>query len=754
MAQRKTRRKSRTSRQSAVAGDGTISLQRGPSKARLPGSTKAKMSRHKRRVAWFGARVTWPLREAPLAKLQAERKRVQKAMPQAAPAMATAWQLAGPTNIGGRCTALVCDPANPDRVWIGAAGGGVWASTDAGRSWKFQWRANGPLQIGALAIDPTNAATLYCGTGEANLSADSYPGDGVYRSTNGGVSWSAWATSARNAIPRRIGTIAVDPLDAKHVLVGGVGYDRVSPTGDLGGLFTTRDGGATWARETFVSTGNYWCHKVVFDPSKPGRVFATITEQGMASGIWRSTDGGQNWRQLRTGLPSPDRIGRASLAISPSNPSVIFVICADAADQDDGVLGVFKSINSGDSWTNVAGSHFAGEGQMSYGNTIAIHPTDPNLIVCGGVDLHRTNNGGKTWFVASHWDAKRDTPTYAHADHHIVLMPAARPGRVYSANDGGLDVSEDSGRTWSNRSRGLSVTMYYDLDVAQSDVRLFGGGAQDNGTLVTTTGAPNDAFELLGGDGGWMVVDPNDAGHIVASYQFGGMYRFRNKTSRNISPPFKPSESGGVWMVYITIDPNNSNTLYTGNQRIYRSRNDGLSWDALTPVLDNSPITAIEVAPSNSRHIYVGTENGGFFRSLDGGTTWSANLGGGTLPGVTVTRIETAPSNASDVVVTVANFGNRHVFRSTDAGSSWVDIDGGRLPDVPHHALLVRPDKPAELWVCNDAGVFVTDDGGATWRNGTGNLPPVMIVDLVFHTASKTLLAATYGRSIWRLKLA
>jgi photosystem II stability/assembly factor-like uncharacterized protein len=251
-----------------------------------------------------------------------------------------------------------------------------------------------------------------------------------------------------------------------------------------------------------------------------------------------------------------------------------------------------------------------------------------------------------------------------------------------------------------------------------------------------------------------MVVDPNDAGHIVASYQFGGMYRFRNKTSRNISPPFKPSESGGVWMVYITIDPNNSNTLYTGNQRVYRSRNDGLSWDALTPVLDNSPITAIEVAPANSKHIYVGTENSGFFRSLDGGATWSANLGGGTLPGVTITRIETAPSNASDVVVTVANFGNRHVFRSTDAGASWVDIDGGRLPDVPHHALLIRPDKPAELWVCNDAGVFVTDDGGATWRNGTGNLPPVMIVDLVFHTASKTLLAATYGRSIWRLNLA
>ena len=727
-------------------------LQPGPRKQGLSGRPQQRLTLHKKRATWFRARVAWPLREAPLHKLDVERRLAESRLP-AAPLPAPGWQLAGPTNIGGRCTAIVCDPANPDRLWIGAAGGGVWASSNAGRSWVFKWRAKGPLQIGALAIDPRNPKTMYCGTGEANLSADSYPGNGIYRSTNGGSSWAAWALSARTGVPKRIGAVEVDPFDSKHVLVGGVGFGRMSADQDLGGLYTTRDGGTTWERSNFLSQGNYWCHKVVFDPTRAGRIYVTVTGPGMASGIYRSLDGGLSWTQLKSGLPSPDRIGRTALALAPSNPQVLYALSADAAGKNDGVLGVFKSVNGGDSWVNVAGNHFVGEGQMSYGSAIAVHPTDPARVICGGVNLHRSDNGGATWFVASHWDAERGSATYAHADHHLLLMPAAAPGRVYSANDGGLDVSEDGGRNWANRSAGLSITMYYDIDVAQTDARVFGGGAQDNGTLVTKTGAADDVSELLGGDGGWMVVDPHEAGHIYASFQMGGMFRFRNGSVREVSPPFKPEDSGGMWMVYITIDPNNSNTVFTGNQRVYRTRNDGLSWDALTPVLDSSPISAIEVAAADSKKVYVATENGSFFRSLDGGTTWSANLANGPLSGVMITRIETHPARASEVYITQGNFGNRHVFRSTDGGATWADIDGGQLPDVPHHALLIRPDKPSELWVCNDAGVYVTADGGTTWRNASGKLPPAMVVDMVYHAASKTLLAATYGRSIWRLQL-
>ncbi|MEY2552911.1 MAG: hypothetical protein QOC57_771 [Ilumatobacteraceae bacterium] len=736
--------------QQAKADAASVELTAGPPKQ--VSESPASSSHHKPRASWFRARTAWPMRDATASTLVRQRSLARRRVPAAAVAK---WEMAGPTNIGGRCTALVCDPANADKIWVGSAGGGVWSSQDAGRTWKESWRANTPLEIGSLAVDPSNAATLYCGTGEANLSADSYAGDGVYRSINGGKTWTAWAPSTTTGIPRRVGTVAVDPFDGTHVLVGGIGYGRVAADHDFGGLHETTDGGATWKRTTFVSDQNYWCHCIVFHPRTRGTALATVTGPGTKSGIYRTTDGGKKWTQLTQGLPATERIGRTTLAIAPSNPDIIWALVADASNASgDRVLGVFRSPDRGTTWTNVAGHHFDVGGQMSYGNAIAVHPTDPNVVICGGVDLHATKNGGGVWRVASHWDAKRDTPTYAHADHHAVVMPASAPGRVYTANDGGVDCSDDSGVHWQNRSRGLSVTMFYDIDCAQTSTTLYGGGAQDNGTVITTDGHVDTFFELLGGDGGWMIVDPKEAGHIYATWQFGGMYRFRNNSYADVSPPFKKEESGGVWMVYTTIDPNDSNVVYTGNQRVYRTKNDGQSWAALTPVLDSSPISAIEVAPSDSKTVYVATENGGFFRSVDGGVQWSANLAGPELPGVMITRIETNPADPSDVFITVANFGNSHVFRSKDGGSHWLDIDNGKLPDVPHHALLIRPDAPAQLFVCNDAGVFLTKDHGATWTNATSNLPNVMVVDLVFQTATKLLFAATYGRSIWRLQLA
>jgi len=374
-------------------------------------------------------------------------------------------------------------------------------------------------------------------------------------------------------------------------------------------------------------------------------------------------------------------------------------------------------------------------------------------VICGGVDLHRTRDGGKTWRKISHWDFNRGDAGYAHSDHHALVMPASLPGRVYDANDGGFDVSEDGGSTWTNRSNGLAVTMFYDMDVAQTDARVFGGGAQDNGTVITTKGSSRSFFQLLDGDGGWNIFDPEDAAHVYASAYNLYIVRWRGRRRKDVSPPASTTEQNSIWMCFIALDPSDSNTVFTGSTRVWRTTDDGDTWHHVSPHLDGSAISAIEISAADCRRIYVGTENGGLFRSVDGGDNWSPNISGSMLPGHTITRLESHPKDAELLYATVANFGHAHVFRSKDGGDNWEDVDRGQLPDVPHHVALIRPDELDKVYVGNDAGVFMLDTRAGTWMNLTKNLPNATVIDLVYHVKNAALYAATYGRSIWRLEL-
>ena len=721
-------------------------LASGPQKPKKKGRPPRVFSSHKERAGWFQSREAWPEREAPVQILIRERTRVQRMLAESPGE--NLWESVGPTNIGGRMTSIVCHPDTAEIIWVGAAGGGIWKSEDAGMNWISLWHDQPTLNIGSLAIDPNNPDVLYCGTGEANFSADSHAGVGMYRSLDGGQNWQVLAVSDSVGIPERIGTIAIDPHDSNHILIGGVGYTAARP----GGMYVSYNTGITWVRENFISSGNYWCHSIVFHPEEQGTIFATFTAFGFQNGIWRSRNGGVAWEHLTNGLPSSASIGRMSIAIAPSDPDVIYAI---SDDNNGRVLGVYRSDNAGDNWTEISGNHFNQERQMFYNNTIAIHPEDADHVICGGVDLHLTRNGGMTWRTVTRWWADRGESSYAHADHHALLMPAARPGWVYDMNDGGMDFSEDGGKKWSNRSNGLAVTMYYDLDVAQTDGDFFGGGTQDNGTLVTVNGERNEHFEILGGDGGWMTIDPADALHLYGSSQRMRIMRFRAQERWvDVSPlPENSMERKSMWMVFIAMDPSDTNIVYTGTQRVFKTVDDGDHWEAVSDLLDGSDITAIEIAGGDSTRVYVGTENGGIFRSLDSGQTWSPNIASTVLPGRTVTRIKTLPADVDSAVVTVANFGNDHVFLTRDGGLNWENIDQGQLPDVPHHSIAIRETDTAEIFVCNDAGVFISRDMGATWQNMTRNLPNVMVVDLVYHQHDRTLYAATYGRSIWRLQL-
>jgi photosystem II stability/assembly factor-like uncharacterized protein len=718
----------------------------GPKKIRKQGPADSRLSTHKARTKWFEARISWPYREVQHHALVRERLRVATSM--AVQPGAAQWEPVGPANVGGRMTSVVCDPINADQIVAGSAGGGVWKSGDGGQSWRGLWHKEATLNIGALAIDPSNPATIYCGTGEANLSADSYPGVGIFRSLDG-VNWQLLAGAEAAGIPTRIGTIAVDPFDANHIRLGGVSHAQGN-TG-IDGMFVSHDGGMTWTRDQVVTGGSYRCHAIVFHPSKPKQLYATISARGVKSGIWISTNGGVSWSQVTVGLPPPETMQRTSIAVAPSNHDVMYALSSDSNEK---VLGVFRSADGGGSWKSIGGSHFKNETQLSYGNAIAVHPTDADHVLCGGVDLHLTRDAGKTWRQVTKWDAERGQPNYAHADHHFLLMPAARPGFVYDMNDGGMDVSLDGGDTWVNRSTGLSVTMFYDVDVGQSDGRVFGGGAQDNGTNLTFDGAPDTFREISGGDGGWLIIDPTRNDHLYTTAQYMYVWRYRTSDGwRVVSPPADKAETQRVWMAFLEIHPQDRNTVFLGGLRVWRTKNDANSWKAVSPILDGSPITAIDIAPADPKHIYVGTENGGLFRSQNGGDSWSSNLSSSVLPGYMITRIFSSPVDHRTVYLVTGNFGASHVFKSLDGGSTWNDLDRGRLPDVPHHAIAIPASSPDRVYVCNDAGVFVSMDGGGDWQNVTRNLPNVQIVDLVYHEIDKTLTAATYGRSIWRLKV-
>lgn len=714
-----------------------------PKRSRKTGG-KSEMSTHKARASWFNAREAWPMREAPMSSLLGARAQAASAMPpQPGGAM---WQEVGPTNVGGRTTSIVVDPGNVDRLWVGAAGGGVWFSENGGASWTAQWHAEPTLNIGALCLAPGSCDLLYCGTGEANLSADSHAGVGLYRSLDCGRHWHLLASAEMQGLPRRIGRIAVDPFDSNRILVAGVGHRAA----DARGLFVSTDAGASWSQVGGLFAAPFQCHEVVFHPSQSGTIYATIDAAGMSSGIWRSTDVGVTWTHLHSGLPDPSLVRRISLAIAPSDPRVIY---AQVAAIGGAVEGVYRSANGGDTWTSIGGSHFSSERQMNYNNTISVDPTDPAVVVCGGVDLHRTKNGGQTWKRITRWFATRGVDRdYAHADQHGIVHPVGQSGLLYAVNDGGLDVSVDGGDRWENRSAGLATNMFYDLACAATDANFYGGGMQDNGTWLTADGTPGGFFETTGGDGGFCAIDPNDALHLFTSSQFMRVNRFRSSDgwAQNIGP----NETGDrPWMAFIAMDPNRPSRVFVASQRIWRSSDDGATWSDVSGILDGSFVTCIEISRADTDRIYVGTENGGIFKSENGGTSWSGNIASSMLPGRTVTRLRTPASDAAVVYATVANFGNSHLFRTTDGGLTWQDLDGGNLPDVPHHGLAI-PSADAEiLYVGNDAGVFVSTDAGATWNNLTGNLPTVIVVDLVLHEPSATLFAATYGRSTWRLDI-
>lgn len=685
------------------------------------------------------------------------------------------WVNRGPLNVGGRGTALAVDAVNPDRIWLGTAAAGVWETQDGGSSWSPRFDAQPTLSIGALASHPSQAGVVWVGTGEDNGGGYSFDGDGVYKTTDGGLTWQHQGLVET----RRIGKIAVDPTDGNRVFVAAGGNWFVKDAHR--GIYRSLDGGATWTKVLFVADDAGGIDLAI-DPSNPNRIYAAMWQRyssgtswyigGSQSGIWRSLDGGTTWSRLTAGLPTS--AGRIGLAIAPSQPATVYACVIATTGR---LQGIYRSTDSGDSWAKVSGSTapFFFSSYSYYFSQIRVSPTTPTTIYCLDVNLLRSTNGGVSF-----------TPIAGsvHVDWHDLRVEAG--GRWLAATDGGFYRSLDGGGTWAHAAS-IPMTQLYDASIAITAPERRFAGAQDNYVQRTVTGGLSDWHPVLGGDGLQVEVDPTDAMRVYGESQYGNIQRSTDGGDTFVSAVsgIDPSERTN-WSTPIALDPTIPTTLYTGAQRVYRSIDAAVSWVPISPDLTNgvplgSPdvvddprwrnrfldgtnhlenlvegtITVVQASPVDAQVIWAGTDDGNVWVTENGGGTWSLRNPAGGAYWVTDLAPDPFERETAYLSVTGYRFGDRmpYVRVTRDLGASWDDLSAG-LPQLPMNNVLADDEWRGRLFVASDTGVHRSDDGGGTWDTLRGGMPSLVVLELQKHGPDNTLWAATHARGLYSYDLA
>ncbi|MFN0106973.1 MAG: hypothetical protein ACKV2U_33375 [Bryobacteraceae bacterium] len=699
---------------------------------------------------WFYRRSAFPLRDAMPFELEAFWANRHKY----ARAADIHWQEAGPVNFAGRVTCLAQDAKDPNALYAGSAAGGLWHTANGGQSWRSVWPNALNQNIGAVAYDPSRPGHLICATGEGNLSSDAYPGGGIFCTTDNGLTWTPYY-KVQGRIPRRVAAISITPT---LVAFGAVSKDETLPAG----LYL--DSGAS--RYTFVTRWggrSYDCHSVILHPTDSSVMYAAIEPRGTLNGIWRSMDGGQTWEQLHhpRGLPRPERCGRISLAIAPSEPRILYAL---AGNTNGDCFGVYRTEDGGDNWIKTVAGGLKGETNLAHNAAIAVHPADPDIVVCGAIRLHGSRDGGRSWEALT----KGKSPTGYHA---VLLSGPPNEPIIHAGHDSGVAVSSDGGRTWEGRSTGMATTMFYDLDVAPAASQVFAGGAQHIGALLHSGETPGQFSRVFAGDGGFVAFDAVDAKRVYGAGSDGRVFRHDpaepySSGWRFTRLPLSTGEKKLRSQFLFAVRPAHGERpqqRWFATSRLWFSSGERTRFTPVSPHFDLSAISALAFSPVDPEVILVGTSNGGIFRIrfIDDVWTWTLDLSTSIIPNRLITQIKFHPTQPNTVVLCVGSTNApaadltgtltpySHVFLSNDQGNTWVDIDLGELPNVVYNALTFEPHPPHRIFVGGDLGVWALDDDG--WVNLTGNLPNVIISDLVHLAGDSILTAATFGRGIWRL---
>ncbi|PZS01457.1 MAG: glycosyl hydrolase [Pseudonocardiales bacterium] len=695
------------------------------------------------------------------------------------------WKLVGPSNIGARITDLAPDPGRPGTVYIAASGGGVWKSSDTGATFHPAWPTTTTQTIGSLAMGSDR--TLWAGTGEANPSGGglTFFGNGIYKSTDGGAHWSRAGLAASGAI----GRIAVDPANPKRVFAAASG--NLSGTAGQRGIYRL-NADNSWQLvlpTPNVTTGGI---DIAIDPANPARVFAALWDHhrdngarvygGVGSGLFRSTDGGSHWSRLQnvigtastdangSGLRRDPSLGRIGVALAPGDPNRVYVVTGTRYGLDK---GFYVSDDGGNSFR--PGGHAGGDsGYEWWFGRIWVDPKNKNHLFNADVSLRESTDGGKTWHLSSG----------VHADQHAMSWDPDRRGhpyRVYVGNDGGFYRSESNGQTntWIHATY-EPFNQSYHLAVAADDPRRLATGLQDNGSVRTwtDTAPPQNLSQwnaFGGGDGHEVLIDYTNHNIYYECYQVGNCHRHVDANGTQIVTAFGPTHSTRITTdAPVILDPTNHNVVYFGGNRLDRSTNGGKTFTAISPPgdyltgpvppdeRDKGPfyggeygtITWIAPAKTAPNTIYVGTDTGNLWKTTDLGKHWSM-FSHRLLPTRWVNAIVVDRSNADHVFVAYSGYRegdlSANVWETTNGGRTWHNISG-LLPNAPVEMLTY--DLPhQELFAATDLGVFYAKDGTRAWKRVGSGLPNTPALDVKITGDDKTLYAATFGRSVWKVPL-
>jgi photosystem II stability/assembly factor-like uncharacterized protein len=690
------------------------------------------------------------------------------------------WRSIGPYR-GGRSTAVAGVASQPMVFYFGGVGGGVFKTTDGGINWEpiTDGSVFGTASVGAIGLSDSDPNTIYVGMGESPIRGNVSHGDGVYKSTDGGKTWKHIGLEDT----RQISRIRVHPKNSDIVYVAAQGHVW-APNADRG-VFRSTDGGKTWKKILFRSDKAGACDLII-DPTNPNVLYTAFWEVyrkpwdlesgGPGSGIFKSTDGGDNWTEItrNPGLPR-GTIGIVGITVSPANPDRLWAI----VEAEDG--GVFRSDNGGRTWTKTNEQRNLRQRAWYYSRIYA-DPKNADEVYVLNTGFYRSNDGGRTFTGIG----------VPHGDNHDLWIAPDDPNRMIESNDGGANISFNGGRSWSEQDQ--ATAQFYRVALDNDFPYHVYGAQQDNSTVriasrTTDQGiTASDWFDVGGGESGWIAPSPKDSEIVFAGSYDGLITRYDHHTGqlRDVNPyPDNPMGWGAAdikyrfqWNFPLVFSPHDQNTLYTAANVLFKSTNEGQTWQPISPDLtrndkskqgpsggpltkDNTSIeyydtifTVME-SPVQAGTIWVGTDDGLVQVTRDGGKNWSnVTPPSSMMPEwIQINSLDAGAFDAGTAYVAATMYKyddyKPYLYKTTDYGKTWKKITNG-IPDGAFTRVIREdPNKKGLLYAGTETGMYISFDDGANWQSLQLNLPVTPITDLAIHKREKELVAATQGRSFW-----